>query len=212
MAFFRWEGKLKRWFLLAAFLSSLAPAADYSDPTWPCVQRKVPHLSVGQMWSGPTISDQDLKDWRKNDDVSALAPALAVRRTSEEDAKTLIAELAEDLGPDRNRTLTLLFAGTFSLIERERSEIISGIGRYARTQTALSQAIEESQNKLTDLQSIENPDYATQDQIEELEDKILWDTRIFKDRQQSLTFVCETPVILERRAFALARAIMEKLK
>ena len=33
-----------------------------------------------------------------------------------------------------------------------------------------------------------------------------WETRIFRDRAQSLTYVCETPVLLERRAFELARA------
>ena len=34
-----------------------------------------------------------------------------------------------------------------------------------------------------------------------------WDQRIFTERQQSLTYVCETPVILEQRAFALGRII-----
>ena len=34
-----------------------------------------------------------------------------------------------------------------------------------------------------------------------------WDTRIFTERQQMLTAVCESPVLLERRLFELARAI-----
>ena len=200
-----------RWFLLFLLLPELAWSADFSDPTWPCIQRKVPHLSVGQMWVGPEVTDQHLSAWRKDTSVAALAPALAVRRTSNEEATALINELSDRLGEDRTETLTRLFAGTFALIERERSQIISGIARYAKTQTALTQAIEDSQNKLTKMLAIENPDFDTQDHIEELEDKIQWDTRIYKDRQQSLSFVCETPVILERRAFAMARAIMEKL-
>ena len=202
---------MKRLVLLSLFLPSLAQAADFSDPDWPCIQRKVPHLSVGQMWAGPLIEESDLKTWRHNADAAGLAPALAVRRTTEEEAAQLIDDLANRLDGEKQRTLKLLFAGTFALIERERSQIINGIGRYARTQTALAQAIETSQNALTDLQAIENPDFDTQDKIEELEDKILWDTRIFKDRQQSLTYVCETPVILERRAFGLARKIMDHL-
>ncbi len=202
---------MMRWFLLFLLLPGLAWSADFSDPTWPCIQRKVPHLSVGQMWVGPEVTDQHLSAWRKDTSVAALAPALAVRRTSNEEATALINELSDRLGEDRTETLTRLFAGTFALIERERSQIISGIARYAKTQTALTQAIEDSQNKLTKMLAIENPDFDTQDQIEELEDKIQWDTRIYKDRQQSLSFVCETPVILERRAFAMARAIMEKL-
>ncbi|MEM7057600.1 MAG: hypothetical protein AAF557_08425 [Pseudomonadota bacterium] len=204
---------MARWIAALAFLlvPDLAIGASFDDPEWPCVQRKVPNLSIGQMWAGPLIEDQDLKAWREDTEAAALAPALAIRRTSEEEASKLIQALAARLGSEKERTLKLLFAGTFTLIERERSLIIKGIGRYARTQTALTKAIEKSQNLLTELRSIKDPDFDTQDKIEELEDKILWDTRIYKDREQSLTFVCETPVILERRAFGLAREIMGHL-
>lgn len=201
-----------RWIApFVLLLPGLAGAASFDDPDWPCIQRKVPNLSIGQMWAGPVIEDKDLRAWRDNQDAAALAPVLAVRRTSDAEAAQQIDTLADRLGEDKQRTMTLLFAGAFSLIERERSQIINGIGRYARTQTALSKAIENSQNTLTDLLAIEDPDFDTQDRIEALQDKILWDTRIFKDRQQSLTYVCETPVILERRAFGLARKIMEHL-
>ena len=163
------------------------------------------------MWSGPIIPEADMKDWRSDGDVAVLAPALAVRRTSEDEARQLIADFAETHGDDSGAKLPRLFAGVFTLIDRERTQIMSGIGRYARTQTTLTAGIENSQNTLTDLLSIQNPDFDTQDRIEELEDKIAWDTRIYKDRQQSLSYVCETPVILERRAFFIARAIMEHL-
>lgn len=205
--------KMTRWIaiLALALTPGLAVGASFDDPDWPCIQRKVPNLSIGQMWAGPLIEEPDLKAWRENADALALAPALAVRRTSDEEAAGLIQDLAARLGDSKDRTLTLLFAGTFQLIERERSQIIKGIGRYARTQTALTKAIENTQNTLTKLQAIKDPDFETQDRIEELEDKILWDTRIYKDRVQSLTYVCETPVILERRAFGLAREIMGHL-
>jgi hypothetical protein len=49
------------------------------------------------------------------------------------------------------------------------------------------------------------------DRIEELEDTLAWETRIFRDRAQSLTYVCETPVLLEQRAFAIARLIAARL-
>ena len=204
-----------RWIMLFLLAPALAPtlaqAADFSDPTWPCVQRKVPNLSVGQMWAGPLIEKPDLRAWRKVPGVAQLAPVLALRRTSDEAATALITDFAGTLQDDRDRTLTLLFAGTFSLIERERSQVIQGIGRYAQTQITLSKAIETAQNALSDMRAIENPDFDTQDRMEELEDRIQWDTRIFKDRQQSLTYVCETPVILERRAFAIARTIMAQM-
>lgn len=201
---------MKSWLaIIAVSLSALpAGAAESSDPEWPCIQRKVPHLSVGQMWAGPPITETDLDDWRSDPAVSALAPILAVRRTPEEEAERLIAEFAAAHREDRAEKLGLLFAGVFSLIERERTTIIAGIGRYARKQVALSQAIDETQTRLTALGAAAEKDL---DLVEELEDRIHWDTRIYKDRAQSLTYVCETPVILERRAFAIARMIQAAL-
>lgn len=41
------------WRALAlALLLGAAPgrAADAADPDWPCIQRRVPHLSLGQVW------------------------------------------------------------------------------------------------------------------------------------------------------------------
>ncbi|MFK7942731.1 MAG: hypothetical protein AB8B85_07465 [Paracoccaceae bacterium] len=172
------------------------------------MQRKIPHLSPGLMWAGPPIEETDFKDWRKTEGVAKLAPMLAVRRTAQEEADALIADFAADAGADRSDKLRLLFAGAFALIDRERSQIIRGIGRYAKTQTTLAQGIEDTQNQITTLSNKTDKTYDDEDRIEELEDKLIWDTRIYKDRQQSLTYVCETPVILERRAFSMARTIM----
>jgi hypothetical protein len=47
------------------------------------------------------------------------------------------------------------------------------------------------------------------DRMEELQDIVTWDARIYTERAQSLTFVCETPVLLEKRAFALAKAVSD---
>ena len=200
--------------VLVAGLASTtgASAASFDDPEWPCVARKVLHLWPGQMWAGSPIEDADLKVWRKREDVARLAPVLAVRRTAQEEADGLIAEFAGAAGPDKAQKLKLLFAGTFALIDRERAEIIQGIARYAKTQTALSQAIEETQNEITALVQKADKTFDDEDRIEELEDKLAWDTRIFKDRQQSLTYVCETPVILEKRAFAMARSILAAME
>ncbi|MEM7744802.1 MAG: hypothetical protein AAF409_13930 [Pseudomonadota bacterium] len=188
-------------------LTGAAGAANSGDPDWPCVQRKVASLAVGLMWAGPAIAPEDLETWRRDPGVAALAPVLAVRRTTEAEAEKLIADFAAQSGDARDRKLALLFAGAFSLIDRERSEIISGIGRYARAQFAMASGIDEAQVQLSELLAIEAPDFDTQDRIEVMEDEILWKTRIYQDRQQSLTYVCETPVLLEKRAFWLARTI-----
>jgi len=44
-----------------------------------------------------------------------------------------------------------------------------------------------------------------------VEERLLWDTRVFDERLQSLSYVCESPVLLEQRLFALSRHIMNHL-
>jgi hypothetical protein len=39
-----------------------------------------------------------------------------------------------------------------------------------------------------------------------------WDTRIFEERRKTMNFVCEVPVLIEQRLFALARAIQQSLE
>jgi len=196
--------------IAAALSIAPARAADFSDPDWPCIQRKVLHLSVGQMWAGPPIEEAQLRDWRDDPAIGALAPAIAARRTSLPEAEALIADFAAKAEAGaRPARLAALFAGVFSLIERERSAIIAGVGRYAHKQAALAERIEGMRDELTELQEAAEKDF---DRIEELEDTIAWDERIFRDRAQSLTYVCESPVILEKRAFALARAMMAHLE
>ena len=206
-------------FALLALAASLAlgaapaRAADFSDPTWPCVQRKVPNLSWGMMWTGLPL-DGSLGDWREDDRVRPLAARIAVRRTPMEEVETRVAEFAETLegGEEaRARRLSLLFKGAFELIDRERAQIISGIGRYAQKQQALADRIDETRIELAELREVEDPSFDQQDRMELLADTVAWDTRIFDERQQSLIYVCESPVILEKRAFSVARAIMAHL-
>ena len=198
--------------LLAAVLAGPVAAAPGSgDPDWPCVQRKVPNLSWGMMWTGLPI-DESLGDWRADPAIRDLAPVLAVRRTSIEEARERIAGFAEGLkGDEAARRLALLFKGVFGLIDDERSKIVSGITRYAQKQTALAESVDEMRAELAELEEVAEPSFDQQDRIEELEDRIKWSTRVYDERRQSLTYVCESPVILEKRAFSMARAIMAEL-
>lgn len=188
-----------------------AQAADFNDPTWPCIQRKVPHLSIGQMWAGPLPAEDAALD----PETAQLAAAIAVRRTDIEDAQALIGRYASSLGdaPDRNAHLATLFGAVFESIDRERNAVIGGIRRYAEKQTALAERIDDQQQEIATLTAKgEDKTNDEWDRMEELQDIVTWDARIYKERAQSLTYVCETPVLLEKRAFALARAVMNELK
>ncbi len=187
---------------LFALLLAATPALanDPTDPDWPCVQRKAPHLSIGQMWTGPT-PDAASTAAAARPDVQALADRIALRRTPMDQAETAIAEFAASADP---AALTGLFQATFDRIDTLRSRLIDGIGRYARGQKDLAARVETSRARMAELEAAATPDYDAMDQVEKQLD---WDSRIFDERRQSLTYVCETPVILEQRAFALARAI-----
>ncbi|MEM8753819.1 MAG: hypothetical protein AAGF90_12650, partial [Pseudomonadota bacterium] len=57
-----------------------ALAADFSDPTWPCVQRKVGELSLGLMWPHPIAAEAE-----PTEEMETLAETLALRRIEEDE-------------------------------------------------------------------------------------------------------------------------------
>ncbi|GHG13056.1 MULTISPECIES: hypothetical protein [Paracoccus] len=189
-------------YLVALAILAAAPAfaATGTDPEWPCIQRKQPHLSLGQVWTGP-VPDDRIAELARDPQIDALAARLEQRRLPIEEAEAAIADFAA--GADDAR-LTALMVAIFNKIEPDRSALIDGIARYGRSQVSLSQRIEERRAQMAELEAAADPDF---DAIDAAEEALDWDQRIFTERQQSLTYVCETPVILEQRAFALGRAI-----
>lgn len=193
--------------LLAAGLALPAGtlrAADPTDPDWPCQQRKVPSISAGQIWSGPPL-DKIGESWRDDRDVSDLARHIAARRTELEEARQLIADFARISGADRNRRLTALAAAVLSIINSDRASIIAGVERYAKRQRELAGKIERQSAELESMPA--EGSEAEQSARADLQEVQMWDARIFQERERSLSYVCELPVALERRAFVLGREI-----
>lgn len=185
---------------VALMLAGPAWAATGTDPEWPCIQRKQPHLSLGQVWTGPVPNDR-ITGLARDPRIDALAARLEQRRLPLEEAEAEIADFAK--GAD-DAQLTALMVAIFGKIEPDRTALIDGIARYGRSQVALSRRIEDRRAAMAELEAAPDPDF---DAIDAAEEALDWDQRIFTERQQSLTYVCETPVILEQRAFALGRAI-----
>ncbi|TNC60040.1 hypothetical protein FHG71_22405 [Rubellimicrobium roseum] len=186
---------------MVAGLGRPALAADPTDPDWPCIQRKVDHLSIGVLWPHPLPAEETALPSGLDD----VADQLALRRVTEEDAARLLAEVGA-----QNPGLNLdgygrLFQATFDHIDRQRAEIIEGISRYARNQAGLAREIEEMQSEMTRLKAAEPPDF---DRIDALEAELDWRIRVFRDRDRALTYVCESPVLLEQRAYRLAQMML----
>lgn len=191
--------------LAGALAGRPAAAADYSDPTWPCIQRKVEELSPGVMWPAEIDAGATL-DPALRPRAEELAATLALRRV---DLATAGAEavraFAESLPEDRRAdALAQVFLRVFDRLAAERRRIMGGIARYAEGQEELSQRIEAARVEMTALLAADTPDH---DRIDALEEQIDWDERVFTDRARSLTYLCETPVIIEQRLFAVAQLL-----
>lgn len=196
-----------KYLVLAASVlaAGAAQAQTGTDPDWPCIQRKQPHLSLGQMWTGPEVTDQ-VRELAGSAPIGQLADRLEQRRLPLDQATAEIAEFATDADNDQ---LTALMLAVFERIEPQRSALIGGIARYGNKQVDLAARIEDHRARMAEMERADSPDF---DAIDATEKQLDWDMRIFQDRQQSLTYVCETPVLLEQRVFALARAIQAGLK
>lgn len=185
---------------LIGLLASPAFAAGTPDPDWPCIQRRQPQLSVAQVWAGP-VPDPTETALAQSPEVQDVARVIALRRTDMTEAEAMIADFAA--GHDAAAQVAL-FQAVFDHIQTQRNRVMAGITRYAHQQEALDARIGELRKQFETLTAADPQDF---DAIDRIEQEIDWSTRIFQDRQQSLTYVCETPVILEQRAFAIGKAI-----
>lgn len=185
--------------LLATGAQAQAPGQQPED--WPCIQRYVPTVSAFQIWPGEPLQDTG-NQWRDNREVSNLARELAARRVSVEDASALIERFAASReAATRARDLELLFQGMLASINSERSDILNGIGRFTRGQRALGDEIAQTG---ADMRALPREDTAGRQALDE---QRAWGVRLFDEREDTMIYLCEQPVVLEQRAFALARVI-----
>jgi len=174
------------------------------DPDWPCIQALVPTLTASQMWAGPPAEGAPDADPER----AALAYELASRATPLAEAEKAVDRFAEGLAAqDRNAELAGLFHEVLALINQERSEIIAGIKRYTRKQRRLAAKIAQDNRQLAGLQPGTVPDAETAELLNERQ----WDLRVFEDRQHVLRQICEQPVMLDQRAFAVSRMVQARL-
>ncbi|APZ50612.1 hypothetical protein [Salipiger abyssi] len=186
--------------LLIACATPLA-AADFSDPTWPCIQRKVERLSVGLMWPEPLAK---LKLTPETDAaVDELAETLALRRVDLESARAAVADFAEAHGGG-TPLMGEVFSRVFDRLSSRRTRIISGIGDFSLSQIALSEKIDAARAEMDTQMAQDAPDY---DKVDALEEQLDWDQRIFTDRQKTITYLCETPTLLEKRLYEISQML-----
>jgi len=193
--------------VLAVLVASPLRAADQRYPDWPCMQPKVPQMSVSAMWDGPSIADVG-NSWQDDPKIKDLVTRLAARRTPLDVAEKMVADFIIGTSAEKQDKAKKLFAGLFDTLSQERSEVMSGIERVARNEKELADKIRSDVDTLHQLEDKPGED---QSKVSALASEVEWSTRIFEDRRKTIRYVCEVPTVIEQRIFALARVIRKTL-
>ena len=202
----RWPIAIGALFFVAAS-SEFSLAADPRYPDWPCTQAKVPEISLAAVWAGPPLDDVSSK-WKDDAKVSALVAKLAARRTPLDEAQKAITEYLNGAA-DKTASGKLLFAGLFDSLNAQRSQVLNGLERVTRKQREAADRIRADTLALQALQGESQRDQA---KIDDLGNQLVWQTRIFEDRQRVIKFVCEVPTAIDQRLFALGRSIQQEIE
>jgi hypothetical protein len=192
---------------------AVQPSEVIGSPDWPCIQRKMTTISPAQVWDGPPLDD--VKGWEADEKIAELMPYLESRRVSLEEAEKAIKAFAESVpAAERDQKLTLLFAGVLNRVNSDRQFVMERVEEFQRRQKARAEELEREGLKLAEM----NQTIPAAEQLGPRDSKLTpeqkeydWNARIFAERQQNLTMACEIPVLIEQRAYEIARLIRAQM-
>ncbi|MGN7295517.1 hypothetical protein [Rhizobium sp. SAFR-030] len=200
-----WMSKIAWSVMLGLAFAPSALAAQGDDPDWPCIQRKVPQLSISQIWTGPALPPE-AGDWTRDAALSDLVDALAARRLTLPEAQQRIRDFRAGLPEGQaQKQIGMLVQGLFDKMNGERAHVISGIGRYAHRQRDMAASLRREASALDQLRAKGDAG----NEVAVRTERLIFQTRVFQERAQSLTFVCEVPTLIEQRLYALVKMLAE---
>lgn len=188
-------------FVGAVGVHSALPRAE--DLDWPCQQRLVPKLAAAAYWSGSSLND--FGDWRADPVVADLVRRLAPRQVSTEEGLAEIAAFARTLSGDRQHRLGLAFLGLLDGSNRERAGLIEELKEIGRRQRELSDLVARLATELNAIPSDSTGEAAAR-RID-LQQRHDFSARNFEEILRTIRYACETPVALDARLGAWARAL-----
>ena len=191
--------------ILAVAALEVIPASAASpprteDPDWPCQQRLVPQLAAASYWSGPLDAEGD---WRVDPEVAELVRRLTPRQVTTEEGLAAIAAFAKVASSNRPHRLALAFRGMLEQTNRERADLIARLRQMGHRQRELTDLVARLNDELKSV-----PPAAT-DQRLDLQQRHDFTARNFAEIQRTIRYACETPVVLDARLGAWARALQQ---
>lgn len=198
---FAWVLGLGLAFTAAVNAYSAPPRAE--DPDWPCQQRLVPKLTAAAYWNGP--ASEGLGDWRAEPEIADLVRRLAPRRVSTQEGLSAIAAFARTVSNDRPRRLALVFRGLLEETDRERAGLLGELKQIGRRQHELANLVARLATELNAIPPDARGEAAAK-RID-LQQRHDFTARNFEEIQRTIRYACETPVELDARLGAWARAL-----
>ena len=188
--------------LVIVLFAGAAPRSE--DPDWPCQQRLVPHLTPAAYWNGP-MDEQG--NWQADPEIAELVHRLAPRRVKTEEGLAAIMNFAKTTSEDRPHRLALAFRGLLEETDRERAGLIEQLRQMGRRQRELADLVARLADELAAIA----PDTTGEDAEKRVDLKQRHDftARNFEEIQRTIRYACETPVELDARLGAWARALQE---
>lgn len=180
------------------------------EPDWPCAQRYVAELSWGAIWAGPDLTGA-LESWHDNTKLREIITYLSDDTVTEVEGVKRINEFADSLETtDKEKQLTELFAGLFETMSNQRTSAQAGIKRFFRRQERVAENVNVAGERL---RKLDEKEVAHDDEkYVEAQQRLAWHTRVFDERQLLVPYMCEVPVVIERRLGTFARAINAQIE
>jgi hypothetical protein len=199
--------------VVAFMISAIDPAACVEGPPgtgdWPCKQVRVPEVALAGVWSGPAI-DAGPGVWRNDPAVADLVGLLRPRRTPLPEAERLIAAFATAAGEQRKARLLLLFTGVYEAMNDERREVVAGLDRFGRRLKGMAGEARAATDAMRAVQDRKPPPDA--DELRKASETLQWRLRLFEEQRRMVSYVCESPALIEQRLGALARIIASAME
>jgi hypothetical protein len=190
---------------LAAAVNARSAPPRAEDPDWPCQQLLVPKLTAAAYWSGPAL--EGLGDWRADPAIADLVRRLAPRRVSTQEGLSEIAAFVRSVTTDRPRRLALVFRGLLEETDRERAGLIKELKEIGRRQRELADLVARLATELNAIPPDAGGEAAAK--RTDLQQRHDFTARNFEEIQRTIRYACETPVELDARLGAWARALQE---
>jgi len=124
--------------------------------------------------------------------------------------KTFLNPLEGSSPEHKQEQAALLIVALTDSINGKRVKVLKGIDRFSKRQQMMITRIEDQDNKIRAIKNGETSENGSA--LADLEDRQIWDIRVFEEREFQKNYLCEQAVLLEQRFFLLGRDIVAWLK